>query len=269
MRSPIQLTGDPDVDAELWARRLTGPSADAAPAAEALVGIGTARSLELLVNATRLPHSMSRGIAANAIGLHPLASAAAERLEELLRDPSDYVASAAQSALSRMSGGAPRTAATSIEDVVSGIADAATRIELVLAEARHVFEDHADGHWRSAYKDRYARLVLAELDADSALGERLLASRDRLLKMLTYRALELRRARLVRADRARTDFWICCAARAVAAAMRRGEAEKGRVARSKTRPPRRIALSRPRRRRSREPRGEVAERDEQAHDARR
>jgi hypothetical protein len=39
--------------------------------------------------------------------------------------------------------------------------------------------------------------VLAELDADSALRERLLASRDRLLKMLTYRALELRRARVV------------------------------------------------------------------------
>ena len=195
MRSPIQLTGDPDVDAELWARRLAGPSADAAPAAEALVGIGTARSLELLVDATRLPDAMSRGIAANAMGSHPLASAAAERLEELLRDPSEYVASAARSALSRMSG-VPRAPATSIEDVVSTIADAATRIELVVAEARHVFEDHADGHWRSAYKDRYARLVLAELDADPALGERLLASRDRLVKMLTYRALELRRARV-------------------------------------------------------------------------
>ena len=196
MRSPIQLTGDPDVDAELWARRLAGPSADAAPAAEALVGIGTARSLELLVNATRLPDSMSRGIAANAMGSHPLASAAAERLEELLRDPSEYVASAARSALSRMSG-VPRAPATSIEDVVSVVSDAATRIELVVAEARHVFEEHADGHWRSVYKDRYARLLLAELEADSGLEARLLASGDRLLKMLTYRALELRRARVV------------------------------------------------------------------------
>ncbi len=198
MRTPIQLTGDPDVDAELWARRLAGPSADAAPAAEALVGIGTARSLELLVNATRLPDSMSRGIAANAMGSHPLASAAAERLEELLRDPSEYVASAARSALSRMSGDAPRAPpAVSIEDVVSVVSDAATRVELVVAEARHVFEEHADGHWRSVYKDRYARLLLAELEADSGLEARLLASGDRLLKMLTYRALELRRARVV------------------------------------------------------------------------
>lgn len=197
MRSPIQLTGDPDLDAELWARRLAGPSADAAPAAEALAGLGTARSLQLLVEATRLPDSMSRGIAATALGSHPLASAAAERLQELLRDPSEYVASAARSALSVMSGDAPQgPPVTSIEDVVSGVGDAATRIELVVAEARHVFEDHADGHWRSEYKDRYARLLLAELDADSALEARLLASGDRLLKMLTYRALELRRARV-------------------------------------------------------------------------
>lgn len=73
--------------------------------------------------------------------------------------------------------------------------DVRTPIELVVAEARHVFEAHADGHWRSVYKDRYARLLLSELDADSGLGPRLLASGDRLTKALTYRALELRRAR--------------------------------------------------------------------------
>jgi hypothetical protein len=93
-----------------------------------------------------------------------------------------------------MSGDAPQSPpARSIEEVVSGTPDAAARIELIVAEARHVFEDHADGHWRTLYKDRYARLLLAELDVDSGLPARLLASGDRFTKMLTYRALELRR----------------------------------------------------------------------------
>ena len=64
-----------------------------------------------------------------------------------------------------------------------------------VAVVRHLFEEHADGRWRSARKDRYARLLLAEIDADPGLEARLLASGDRLTKMLTYRALELRRAR--------------------------------------------------------------------------
>lgn len=196
MRTPIHLTGDPDVDAGVWGSRLAGPSVDAAPAAKALAGLGTMRSLELLVNATRLPDGMSRGIAADAIGSHPLALAASERLEELLRDPSEYVVSAARRALARIRGAeAPIRAARSIEEIVGEIADAAARIHRVVAEARHVFEEHADGSWRSLYKDRHARLLLAEIDADPGVEARLLASGDRLTKMLTYRALELRRAR--------------------------------------------------------------------------
>jgi hypothetical protein len=74
MRSPIRLTGDPDVDAELWADRLSGPSADAAPAAEALAGLGTARSLQLLVDATRFPdfHEASRRTRSHRIRSRPL-----------------------------------------------------------------------------------------------------------------------------------------------------------------------------------------------------
>jgi hypothetical protein len=196
VRTPIHLTGDPDVDAELWGRRLAGPSVDAAPAAEALAGLGTMRSLELLLEATRLPDGMSRGIAAAAVGSHPLASAASSRLEELLRDPSEYVVSAARGALARIRGAEPPIRpARSIEEIVDELEDPAARIQCVVAEARHVFEEHADGGWTSVYKDRYARLLLAEIDADPGLVARLLASGDRLTKMLTYRALELARAR--------------------------------------------------------------------------
>lgn len=85
--------------------------------------------------------------------------------------------------------------APSIEEIVAELADPAARIERVVAEARHVFEEHADGSWTSLYKDRYARLLLAEIDADPGLVAGLLASGDRLTKMLTYRALELDRAR--------------------------------------------------------------------------
>ncbi len=99
VRTPIHLTGDPDADAESWGKRLAGPAVDAAPAAKALAGLGTMRSLEVLLEGTSLPDGMSRGIAATAVGSHPLASAARERLEELLRDPSEYVASAARGAL--------------------------------------------------------------------------------------------------------------------------------------------------------------------------
>ena len=61
----------------------------------------------------------------------------------------------------------------------------------VLNEACHVFRMHADGNWKTLYKDKYALLVAAHLKAHPGLAHRLLRSGDRVIQMVTYRAMEL------------------------------------------------------------------------------
>lgn len=62
-----------------------------------------------------------------------------------------------------------------------------------LNEACHVFRRHADGNWVSTYKDHYAREVATHISAHPGLPHRLLRSGDRVIAMLTHRALELLR----------------------------------------------------------------------------
>jgi len=66
-----------------------------------------------------------------------------------------------------------------------------TRISHILNEACHVFHYHAGGTWASADKDHYASALAGEIALRPGLVGRLLSTPDRVVKMLTYRALEL------------------------------------------------------------------------------
>ncbi len=65
------------------------------------------------------------------------------------------------------------------------------RISHILNEACHVFHYHAGGTWASADKDRFATALAGEIGLRPGLVGRLLSTEDRVVKMLTYRALEL------------------------------------------------------------------------------
>jgi hypothetical protein len=67
------------------------------------------------------------------------------------------------------------------------------RIGAILNEACHVFRHHAGGTWSKHDKDIYARRLVAELQLRPGLAGRLLSTEDRVVKMITYRALELLR----------------------------------------------------------------------------
>jgi hypothetical protein len=67
------------------------------------------------------------------------------------------------------------------------------RISRILNEACHVFRHHASGVWQSEDKDAYAALLVAEIERRPSLVGRLLKTDDRVVKMITYRALELGR----------------------------------------------------------------------------
>jgi hypothetical protein len=67
------------------------------------------------------------------------------------------------------------------------------RISAVLNEACHVFHCHAEGVWLSHDKDSYASELAEELRLRPSLAGRLLKTEDRVVKMLTFRALELNR----------------------------------------------------------------------------
>ena len=69
------------------------------------------------------------------------------------------------------------------------------RLSNILNEACHVFRYHSSGVWTSDHKDAYARLLVAEIDRRPSLVGRLLRTDDRVVKMITYRALELIDAR--------------------------------------------------------------------------
>ena len=68
------------------------------------------------------------------------------------------------------------------------------RLSAILNEACHVFRRHATGDWKPHDKDAYARLIAAEINKTPSLIRKLLGTDDRVIKMLTYRAVELNKA---------------------------------------------------------------------------
>jgi hypothetical protein len=72
--------------------------------------------------------------------------------------------------------------------------DSNARVAAILNVACHVFRRHADGNWQSHDKDVYARQLADEIDSFPGLIHRLLGTNDRVIKMLTFRAIELRDA---------------------------------------------------------------------------
>jgi hypothetical protein len=65
------------------------------------------------------------------------------------------------------------------------------RVGAILNEACHVFHHHAGGTWKMHDKDLYARRLALELRERPGLAGRLLSTEDRVVKMVTHRALEL------------------------------------------------------------------------------
>lgn len=74
---------------------------------------------------------------------------------------------------------------------VSPNAEENIRISAILNEARHVFDWHAEGLWKTEYKDGFARLLVPDLIAHPKLIKQILALNDRVFSMVTYRATEL------------------------------------------------------------------------------
>ena len=68
------------------------------------------------------------------------------------------------------------------------------RLSAILNEACHVFLRHAEGVWKSHDKDAYAKLIAGEIKTTPSLIRKLLGTNDRVIKMLTYRAIELNQA---------------------------------------------------------------------------
>ncbi len=69
--------------------------------------------------------------------------------------------------------------------------EANSRVSHILNEACHVFYHHRDGVWDSLYKERYASKLASEFKLYPELCSRVLRSKDRVVKMVAYRALEL------------------------------------------------------------------------------
>jgi hypothetical protein len=69
--------------------------------------------------------------------------------------------------------------------------DSNERISYILNEACHVFYHHAEGVWKSSDKDNYASLLVKEFLRHPELSSRVIRSKDRVVKMVAYRALEL------------------------------------------------------------------------------
>ncbi len=65
------------------------------------------------------------------------------------------------------------------------------RISYILNEACHVFHHHKDGNWKSIYKDRYAQKLVEEIEKSPSIIKQLKDLNDRVVKMVTYRAIEL------------------------------------------------------------------------------
>lgn len=67
-----------------------------------------------------------------------------------------------------------------------------SRLSHLLNEMCHVFRDHADGNWATTYKEKYASRLADEIARYPFLVGRLLGAGDRVIKMVTHRAIELR-----------------------------------------------------------------------------
>jgi hypothetical protein len=67
----------------------------------------------------------------------------------------------------------------------------AKRVSRIINEACHVFYHHSDGNWKSLYKERYASELAEEFRRNPELSSRVLRSKDRVVKMVAYRALEI------------------------------------------------------------------------------
>ena len=65
------------------------------------------------------------------------------------------------------------------------------KLNKILNEACHIFHHHPEGVWESDYKDAYASMIATELKRTPPLIRKLLGTEDRVIKMLTYRAIEL------------------------------------------------------------------------------
>lgn len=84
-----------------------------------------------------------------------------------------------------------RGASIEIEYILCENQEINDRVSFVLNEACHIFYAHADGFWRSQYKDYFARKLVEELTVNPWLAQRLLNIKDRVISMVTYRALEI------------------------------------------------------------------------------
>lgn len=65
------------------------------------------------------------------------------------------------------------------------------RVSHILNEACHVFYHHQDGNWNSSYKDQFAKQLAKEFSKYPELSNRVIESKDRVVKMVAFRALEL------------------------------------------------------------------------------
>ena len=79
---------------------------------------------------------------------------------------------------------------TDVEYDLGDLADNA-RIGAILNGACHVVRYHSGGTWATRDKDDYAQKLVDELRRRPGLAGRLLATEDRVVKMITYRALEI------------------------------------------------------------------------------
>jgi hypothetical protein len=68
----------------------------------------------------------------------------------------------------------------------------AEKLSFLLNQAIHVYHYHAEGVWASEDKDSYSKELLKFIVKYPELESRFIRSKDRIIKMLTYRALELR-----------------------------------------------------------------------------
>lgn len=69
--------------------------------------------------------------------------------------------------------------------------EANQRVSDILNEACHVFYYHQDGNWKPEYKERYANDLALEFNKYNKLSSRVIRSKDRVVKMVAYRALEI------------------------------------------------------------------------------
>lgn len=83
---------------------------------------------------------------------------------------------------------------TEIDCALGEVPEHNKRIGNLLNEACYVFHHHAEGVWRSYDKDAYASRLAKELRSRPGLAARLLNADDRVIKVLTFRALELNEA---------------------------------------------------------------------------